>query len=225
MSDQIKQALCCVCGALRTCRRPRNYRRENRWLLGPVDRDWSRETGELKCEACGEITVHAIITGSDHAEEIHKVAIGWTLNAEADDRIRARWRQGRPENPYLHHIWWRVDEQEAREAGRSHFLALCKASVPVPRKRPDERDWSISSDELVAPSEFHDVDREDPATGLWWYDIDCVDCLRRSNAITLSRQRKLLKEHLAKVVEKIDTIDPQTVSALLAQLASESEVR
>src|ERR1700733_5940133 len=48
-----RQALCCVCGQLRTFDRARRCRWENYWFRWQVDRDWHRETGELKCDQCG----------------------------------------------------------------------------------------------------------------------------------------------------------------------------
>lgn len=217
------QALCCQCGSIRTCRRPRNHKRENYWLREPVDPNWHRETGELKCAECGRVTTHAIVLPDDilrdHAEKIHLVATGWTfrnLNDHDRQRIRARYRQGLPRNPYLRHSWWTSDERAAREAGKTHFKAICHAEILVPETTSEERGTSYRHDELVAPNEFHDVDREDPETGLWWFDIDCVDCLRRSNQMAVDAQRKALTAKLQDVVGKVATLDPQTVAELLA---------
>lgn len=222
MTDSVKTALCCVCGAIRQCRRPKNYRRENRWLRDPVDRDWQRETGELKCAECGRITTHAIITGDDHAEKIHDAANGWQFKCLEDNdhrRIMERYREGLPRNPYVHHLWWISDEEKARKAGESHLLAICRTEVPVPARTPEERESSTAADELVAPREYPDVDQEDPKTGLWWYDVDCTDCLKLANAIALEYQRRELKKHLAAVVEKVDKLDAPTVTALLKHFA------
>lgn len=220
-------ALCCVCGNLRTCRRPRNYQRENRWLNGPVDPSWHRETGDLKCDVCGNITVHAIITGDNHAEEIRKAATGWhykELDADGRHRVQERWRQGRLENPFLRHQWWTSDERAAREAGKTRFQAICMAEIPVPARTPEDRDRSYAHNELAAPSEFHDVDREDPETGLWWFDVDCVDCLYRSNAIALEYQRKELQKRLSEIVDKVSSLDATTVAVLLHHFQTGSEV-
>jgi hypothetical protein len=227
MSDQFKQALCCVCGTLRTCRRPRNYRYENYWLHGTVDRDWHRETGDLKCDTCGRVTTHAIIlpTGDsfrDHAEKLRDAATGWVLKALTDEghqRIQQRWREGLPRNPYTRHMWWISDEKKAREAGETHFLAICKERIAVPKKTAAERDSSTPIDAFVEPREFHDVDREDPETGLWWFDMDCTDCLYRANAIALDEKRKALKSKLQSVVDKISALDARTVADLLANFA------
>jgi hypothetical protein len=218
VSDELKQALCCICGTLRTCRRPRNYRPENRWLYGPVDRDWHRETGDLKCDECGRITTHAIITGDNHAERIREAATGWVFKCLTDadhQRIRQAWRQGIPQNPRKRHLWWAGDRRKAFDAGQSHFLAICKAEIPVPKTLP-KSDHIYASDELVAPNRFHDVDLEDPETGLWWYETDCTDCLYRSNMIALDRQRDELKEKVLDIAGKISKLDARTVAELLA---------
>lgn len=226
MRDPLLQALCCTCGNLRTCRRPRNHRRENRWLLGPVDRDWAREVGDLKCDVCERATTHAIITGDNHAEKIREAATGWQfkcLTPKDHQRIQERWRQSRPENPYIRHMWWISAEKKAREAGETHFQAICKATIPVLDQSPEALN-SWSRDELAAPSRFHDVDREDPATGLYWFDVDCVDCLSRSNAIALEYQRRELAEKLKSLVDKIAALDARTVGELLRQFQdAESE--
>ncbi|WP_197382655.1 hypothetical protein [Mycolicibacterium mengxianglii] len=224
MSDEIKQALCCTCGSIRKCRRPRNYRQENYWLRGPVDRDWNREVGDLKCEQCGRVTRHAIIlpvndSWRNHAEKIQEAATGWHFSALDDDghkRVREQWRQGMPQNPYLRHLWWTRDEAKARESGQHQFQAICKTWIPVPERTCEERNSSYAHDDLIAPKRFHDVDREDPETGLWWFDLDCVDCLYRSNVMALEAQRKALKAKLREVVDKIDGLDAQTVAELLA---------
>lgn len=219
--DRTMQALCCTCGTLRTCRRPRNYRRENRWLHQPIDRDWQRETGELKCEFCGEATMHAIITGSDHAEDIHKMAIGWefkNMSPEVHRRVRERWREGFPSNPYLHHQWWISDETKAREAGETHVLTMCKMYVPLPRK-VSKPGTGVDRDVFVGPEVYgREPEYEDPDTGLSWVWMTCPDCLRRSNAIALDEQRTALKNKLLDVAGRFSSLDAPTVQRLLAQL-------
>lgn len=219
MSDELKQALCCICGTLRTCRRPRNYRPENYWLAGPVDRDWHRETGDLKCAECGRITTHAIITGDNHAERLRLFATGWVNDALTDsdlERIRQAWRQGTPQNPQKRHLWWTSDAQEARDAGKSTFLAICKAEIPVPKMQSKKGSKGYEHDELIAPNRFHDVEYEDESTGLWWYEVDCTDCLHRSNDIALGYQRDALKEKVLDVVGRLSKLDARTVAELLA---------
>ncbi len=213
------KALCCTCGSIRTCRRPRNHRPENYWLRGPVDRDWHRETGDLKCQECGRVTTHAIITGDNHAEKLREVATGWNYNCLTDtdyQRIRGAWRQGVPQNPEKRHLWWASDAQKARDAGESTFLAICKTEIPVPKMQSKKGSKSYAHDELIAPNRFHDVEYEDESTGLWWHEVDCTDCLYRSNAIAVDHQRNALREKVLDVVGNLSKLDARTVAELLA---------
>lgn len=226
-----KQALCCVCGNIRQCRRPRNYRRENIWLHEPVDREWHREVGDLKCDECGRITTHAIILPGtdglrDHAETLRKIATGWTrshLNDRDYDRIRTAWRQGTPQNPRKRHLWWTTDLNAARTAGQTTFKAICLADIPVPQMQSEKGANGYDFDELIAPNRFHDVDYEDPETGLWWYEVDCTDCLHRSNTIALNEQRKSLKTKMQEIVDKIDGLDARTVAELLSNFVENED--
>lgn len=227
-----KQALCCVCGNVRQCRRPRNYRRDNYWLYDTVDRDWHRETGELKCPECNRVTVHAIILPDndsyrDHAETLRKIATGWTRShlTERDyDRIRTAWRRGTPQNPYKRHLWWKSELKKARKAGQETFQAICMVEIPVPTMQSKNKgSKSYAHDELVAPNRFHEVDYEDPETGLWWYEVDCTDCLYRANAIALNDQRDTLKKKINDIVAKIDHLDARTVAELLAKFVENED--
>lgn len=230
MSDQIKQALCCVCGALRTCRRPRNYRQENFWLSFPVDRDWHREVGDLKCAQCDRITTHAIVLPEndkwrDHAEQIHRMAIGWdfkNVSAEAHQRVRSRWREGLPQNPILKHQWWVSDETAAREAGETHVRTICMTYVPLPKK-VTKPGTGVDCGVFMEPKRYGlEEGYEDPRTGLSWVWMTCPDCYLRSNTIALNEQRKALKEKLLDVAARFSSLDARTVERLLAQF-SDSE--
>lgn len=63
------RALCCQCGALRTC----NARR-HRWepTVGGTyqPRDGHRVTEDLKCFECQEITTHAVLLAHDHRNDV-----------------------------------------------------------------------------------------------------------------------------------------------------------
>ena len=218
-------ALCCICGNIRTCRRPRNYRRENYWLRGPIDNDWHRETGELKCAKCGRDTTHAILLPDDiwreHAERIHREAIGYVtknLTDEDRERIQTAWRQGLPRNPIVRHHWWIGDETKAREAGQTHLLAICKEPVPVPQRQSCKPGEGVDRDELIQPRQYGDVEYEDPRTGLSWYVVHCTDCLLRSNEIALQEQRKALRLKLLEVATNIDTLDAPSVAELMNRI-------
>lgn len=210
------QALCCECGQLRYCNRPRNYRRENYWLRQPIDRNWHRETGDLKCEECGRITMHAIITGSDHAEKLREVGTGWSMkNLDAAElkRIRERWHEG-PRNPRIWHQWYKSDEDEARAAGRTHLQTICKAWVRVPKRTWEQRypNGGVDVDVVIKP-----VVSEPESDADGWEYVDCVDCLYRSNAIAIAEQRNELKEKLLEYAGKLSSLDPATVISLVEQ--------
>lgn len=207
MSDTLKNALCCVCGAVRSCRRPRNHKMENYWLAAPVDRNWHRETGDLKCPECGRVTTHAIIHAEkdalrDHAEMMQRVATGnnhGNLNAAQLDAVADKFRQGTPRNPYLRHYWYREVAQEAWDAGRRTVKGLCGEPMPLDRdprqfheKCSGEQRWD--DDQQFKPMTVRDMEYEDPETGLWWTESDCVDCLRVWHLRLLSQQRKKLGE-------------------------------
>lgn len=216
------QALCCECGELRTCTRPRNHIEDNYWLRKPVDRDWHRETGDLKCANCGRITRHAIILpdghwAQNHAEKLRKAGTGWYFKnlTDADlKRIQERWHDGQPRNPRTWHQWFRSAEDQARAAGRTHLRAVCKALVPVPKRTWEQRypEGGLDRDVLVKPTVY---DPEPDADG--WEYVQCVDCLYRSNQMAIDDQRKELKDKLLKYAGKLSTLDPATVISLVEQ--------
>ena len=230
MSTRMLQALCCVCGTLRTCRRPRNYRRENYWLSEPVDRDWHRETGDLKCGNCDKVTRHAILlpesTWRDHAEEIHRMAIGWefkNMTQGTHQRVRERWREGLPRNPYLRHQWWISDETAARAAGETHVITICQTYTPLPKK-VTKKGTGVDRDQFMKPKQYGlEEGYEDPSTGLTWISMTCPDCYRRSNAIALDEQRKALRDKMLDAAAKLSTLDARTVERLLAQFSDSEE--
>jgi hypothetical protein len=203
-----RQALCCVCGQLRTFGRARNNRWENYWFRRPIDRDWHRETGELKCEQCGRVTVHALLhredAGSfrDHAELMQSIALGCTSNRMTEhvaSEAKRKYRQADlPRNPYLHHRYWVNEARTAWRAGQREVTALCGEPMALVRD-PDANRSDTPSDELITPEEVRDQEYEDPETGLWWLEMDCVDCLRVSNAERLSKRQRLLALRLSEI--------------------------
>ena len=221
MSDRERQAICCICGTVRTCKRARNHREENYWMRRPVNLDWSRETGDLKCQECGKVTTHALLHpegdwAADHAEMLQHVALGGShprfagpLWDEDRNRVRDRYRQSNfPRNPYVSHKWWKSDENEAREAGQQWFLAMCGEPVAVPERKVD----GTSIDDYQAPTQLTDPDRAehenlDVDTGLTWtQDGVCVNCLRVRNDWLFAKRRKLMAEwfeYLHKHPEKV----------------------
>lgn len=206
MTNMMK-ALCCTCGNLRTCRRARNHRAENYWFAGTIDRDWHRETGELKCSECDRVTVHALIHPDndslrDHAEMMQRVATGNThthLKAHQIAEIRSKYRQGMPRNPELNHYWWTAEAKKAWDAGRREVTALCGEPMTIERdpggpsssKPTDKRE-----DRQIEPKTVREQEYEDPETGLSWIEMDCVDCLRVWHLELLRQRRKVLTEQM-----------------------------
>jgi hypothetical protein len=198
---ETEQALCCECGSLRTCKQPRNYVAERADL-----QTWHRMTGDLKCDTCGRITRHALLRRSDEyrdsAEDYQRVALGGEPRSGLVDVDRARreYRLGLPRNPYLKH--WRItaEAEAAWDSGEKTVVALCGETITVER---DPRSTTLSSrgstGELVEPEEVRDMEYEDSETGLWWTEMDCVDCLRVANERRLERLRKELLADLLEV--------------------------
>lgn len=240
MSDRMK-ALCCTCGAIRTCSRPRNHRAENYWFNGPIDLDWNRETGDLKCAECGRITTHALIHPEgwqlrDHAEMMQRVATGNShghFSTPQIEDVRRKYNQGMPLNPELHHLWWVEAAKEDWSAGRRTTTSLCGRKVEIPRdpngpsagseraKKAD--DWQAK------PREVRDQEYEDPETGLSWRTSDCVDCHRVWHLELLSQRRGVLTKKMAAFLVELTAdkeggypkkIGLQTVNALIAAFES-----
>lgn len=225
--SQTMKALCCVCGNVRTCRAPRNHRAENYWLAGPIDRDWHRETGELKCTECGRITVHAIILPDgnsirDHAETLQLIALGWTnphFTEEKKQEIRQQYHGAFPRNPYMDHLWWKNEENAAREAGKEMFPAMCGAMIPVPETpREGKAVTEFRAPEQLTDPEVLERERLDVETGLWWDIGDCVNCLRYRNDKLLRERREELAKVLLRAAVRTDDLDAEVVNALLDKL-------
>lgn len=225
-------ALCCVCGAQRTV--SGNYRRHNdpNYDYGPIGRKegW-RYTQTLKCEACGERTRHAFLRPGDawwrdSDEKYQRYILGGEWHGEyAPDRerLRAEYFTKFPRNPYLHH-WYTVDEaQAAWEAGERTVTALCGDTMTLNREPNLCRGGRGSgTDEPVEPDEVRDMEYEDPETGLWWDDMDCVNCLRVTNERRLKRRRERLESWLAWFAchpEAIPDDDADALNAIFGPLA------
>lgn len=234
-----RQALCCVCGQVRQFRRVlRNHREENYWLSRPVDRDWHRETGDMKCAECGRVTTHALLHPEgdwavDHAEVLQRVALGCSdprtdgeMFAKAREQMRNQYRQSNfPSNPYVTHKWWKADENKARDAGEKWFPAMCGEPVAVPDKPGEGRTIT----EMEAPTQIADPDRTDHDnldvdSGLWWSEAGaCVNCLRVRHEWLLDKRRDELNSLLISLVAKISKgvkVDASVVDALTEQVAA-----
>jgi hypothetical protein len=201
------KALCCTCGSIRECRRARNHRPENYWLSGPINNDWWRETGDLKCAECNSITTHALLHPDgdkfrDHAEMMQRVATGNShSNLTADELavVRQKYRQGPPRNPELNHLWWMSDAQAAWDSGKRIVAGLCGAPMTIdrdPSSRESPARWEKSDDRQIEPKKVRDQEYEDPKTGMWWTEMDCVDCLRVWHLELLRQRREVLAASL-----------------------------
>ncbi|OBF52537.1 hypothetical protein A5778_15575 [Mycolicibacterium monacense] len=212
---ETEQALCCECGNLRTCKQPRNYVSERSDL-----QTWHRMTGDLKCDACGRITRHALLRSGefrDAAENYQRMALGGEPQSHLEDvgRARREYRLGLPRNPYLKHWWIKEEGQAAWDSGEKAVVALCGETITVERD-PRSTTFSTrgSTGELVEPEEVRDMEYEDPETGLWWAETDCVDCLRVSNERRLKRLRKELLQDLLEVSACVNGLGAADVIAL-----------
>ena len=223
------KALCCTCGSIRECRRPRNHRAENYWFRGPINNDWHRETGDLKCEECGRITTHALLhpqgdSYRDHAEMLQLIGLGWhnshfTEAQKAD--IVSRYHSSFPANPYMHHLWWKNEENDAREAGQTMFTAMCGALIPVPTRRIEGKDVTeFRAPEQLTDPELMEYEHLDVDTGMYWDVGDCVNCLRYRNDKLLRERREALVRILLSAATKTDELDAPLVNSLFDTLRS-----
>ncbi|SIE21747.1 hypothetical protein [Mycobacteroides abscessus] len=236
-----RQALCCVCGNLRTCRRPKKYREENFWLTRTVDRSWHRETGDLKCTACGKNTTHALIYPEgdqlrNHAERLERIALGVGDPLEQEspgvaEQVKRNYRVGRQTNPHLRHSWWSIDAEQARAAGKSTVSTLCGNEHEI-QGTCDEDDDDDDPDTAVAqtrPARYYWQVFSDDAPPEGWDCQDCPDCTRVVNRWIVDRNRKDLLAKLAELMRTaIDLSAPElervlsTVQAVLSAVQAVS---
>lgn len=222
--SQPRQALCCECGNLRTV--SPDYHRYNDPNYGYGEqaraKGW-RHTQTLKCDACGARTRHALLRQTsvgdpNYDEACQRYILGgeWEGQYPPDrDRLRAEYFAQFPRNPKLHHWFDCAEAEEARERGETHMAALCGATDTVPKS------WSGRSKQTdpVAPDEVDwDTEFEDPETGMWWVDMDCVDCLRVANERRRTRRRQLLEAMLAWFARHPETIPDGDAGSLLGVL-------
>ncbi|KKF01941.1 hypothetical protein [Mycolicibacterium obuense] len=181
-------------------------------------------TGTLRCDPCGAPTRHALINQPDSfirdlAEQYQRYALGgdWGGDYAPDrERVREEYFAQFPRNPYVHH-WYSVDEaQAAWEAGERTVIALCGDTMTLKRE-PNTCRGGRGAElyELVEPNEVHDVEYEDSETGLWWDDLDCVNCLRVTNERRRNRRRRLLESWLAWFAQHPEAISDSEADALI----------
>jgi hypothetical protein len=216
MTENAMQALCCECGQIRTYKRARNYVGE---CYGQLS-GWTRMVGDLKCANCGAITRHALLRGADefrdHAEEYSSVALGGQRppgDFTDVERARREYRIGLPRNPYLNHKFWVKDAENAKDAGQSHVATLCGDRMLLP-----PAGYTSTAGDYVKPQDLRDQEYEDPETGLWWVNMDCVDCLRVYNATRLDFRRVHLLRKLKQLALDLNSLDAAVVEALISSM-------
>lgn len=217
------QALCCECGNMRTVSSNFSFSRAdaNHSSDAQLDdpRGW-RCTGTLNCDRCGQPTRHALLRErnghEDYLEDLQRFILGSDEFQEGyrpdRDRLRPRYMEQFPRNPYLHHLFWQDEAQQAWNAGRRTTPALCGATMDL-RREPTSGTFAVTG--YRAPEEVRDQDYEDPETGLWWVEMDCVDCLRVANQDRLARRRDRLRLRLAALAVETDSLDAAAVDELL----------
>lgn len=232
-------ALCCICGELRTVS-------EHYWTKrddpnaghSPLAKEngW-RSTKTLKCAACGEPTRHAVLRRADCAhrdsdEAQQRIALGdpdtGPYGRYTDlERVRREYREMPfPRNPYLTHRRWNADAQKAWDDGTKKVIALCGEPIEVkvdPRQAKKYADTRNDAGYLVAEI-VSDIELTDPETGLEWVDMDCVDCCRVANVHHVAEQRRWLEKALAWFASKPECIEDHEVSALVATLEGLAEI-
>lgn len=73
--------------------------------------------------------------------------------------------------------------------------------------------------ELIAPGRIDwDTEFEDPKTGLWWVDMDCVDCLRVANAQRWSLRQEKLEAMLDWLALHPEAVPDSDIETLLGTL-------
>lgn len=219
-------ALCCVCGEQRTVSEDYHRVQDPNYSYGATARreGW-RKTQTLKCDACGDRTRHAILDAADslsrdYGEQRQRYILGgdWPDKKYAPDRerLRAEYFAQFPRNPYLQHRYWVSEARTAWQDGTKVVTAVCGASITL---SCDPDDYRTDQTELVAPSEVRDdQEYEDSTTGLWWVEMDCVDCIRVANASRLKNLRNLLLADLLQVANVVPDLDAVQVGELREHL-------
>jgi hypothetical protein len=198
-----RRALCCHCGNLRTFKEARN---ERGWFGDNAA--WHREIADMKCDACRAIMPHALLAQDnaswrDVDEMQQRVALGGDLPKGWHwdvSRIR-EYRAKLPRNPKLHHFFSVADADEARARGETRIPALCGDIAEIPGE------WSRGTcdDDIVEPQEVQwDTEFEDPETGLWWLDMDCVNCLSITNARRRCWRHKAVNREINELLKTAD---------------------
>jgi hypothetical protein len=139
---------------------------------------------------------------------------------DVSESLRERYFAQFPRNPFVTHKWWKSDEDQAREAGREQFRAMCGEMVDL----PDTPRPGATPSEFLAPTQLTHPDvtehgNLDVETGLWWTaDGWCVHCLEMRHGWLLKEQRKQLLGQLLEVSATVDKLDAEDLASLREHL-------
>ena len=224
-----RQALCCECGQLRTFSPNYSFSHDDKNRGGGLftdPRGW-QATGTLKCSHCETRTRHALMDADhvrDFTEDYQRYVLGgdWPFKYLPDrERLRTEYFDQFPRNPFVRHRWFKSDEKQAREAGKTWFRSMCGEPVSMPEQ---ERENGRTITEMEAPTQLADPERTehenlDVETGLWWTaDGECVNCLRVRHDWLLKENRTQLLTQLIEASAAVATMDAEAVTALREHL-------
>lgn len=222
-------ALCCVCGNLRTVSSDfsRYQGPDNAHSPQGMAEGW-RKTESLKCDACGERTRHALLQPADgrfrdRDEQQQLIALGdpdtheYPMGEQNIERLRREYREMFPRNPYLRHRRWTEDAKKAWAEGHKRVTALCGEQITI-HSDPNRTSAKTEEPGRLVADQLSDTEYEDPETGLWWYDMACVDCCRVSNRLHWEAQRKRMEQLFALLACRPEFVPDSGVGELLEHL-------
>ena len=191
-SSDLLLALCTICAQTRSARRPRN-------------RDYRNSTGDLKCDACGAITRHALIVGSSHDEGSWAWVYGMpdAYGNTASDDVMDRGRAGMQRNPRLSHIWYSSVEERAIAARAPMMRTVCGELVKTPASAEDTNHVPKAQ---LDPIEYGQSRHQREFDSNGWRIMECVNCLRIHNHHEAVRRRKSLTELMTTALAEL--LDP-----------------
>ncbi len=183
-------AFCTICAQPRSTTRPRN-------------RDWNSEMGDLKCDACGKVTRHALIRGVSHDENRYALALGMpdSYNGKPNERFMDEYRQGFQVNPELLHVWWVKDENAAKERGEQYVRAFCGEMTKIPPGEPQP--YTGTPGKPYGDTIDRSYDPDDVGE---WRRMSCVNCHRVENHLEAVRRRKVLASLMTTALAEL--LDP-----------------
>ncbi|MDX1878214.1 hypothetical protein SBE55_10330 [Mycolicibacterium sp. 141076] len=225
------QALCCECGQLRTVSAGyyTSYKDPNSSAGGFEDKRGWRRTCTLKCAQCGKSTRHALVhkheasDQGDWCERTQRFVLGGESPNEYWDedyrkKLRTEYFAQFPRNPQLKHRYYVSEAKEAFAAGQKTITSLCGAPMDLDFD-PNLSTKAEPNNQLVKPDRIDwETEFEDRDTGMWWVDMQCVDCLSVSNRIRIKHQRQEVLAKLLEASAAIEALGAQDLAALSKHL-------